>query len=333
MKKITLYTCIVLMLAFLAAGCSSQPPSGGSSLSEPKPPGGQQEDPPEDPLYISLYYLEPDGRFLFPLSFSYNHQATPKDLVRALSSGPLRKEWGKSPIPPGLAIKEITLTGDKALVNLQPGSPPVVIDPRDEEILVKSLVFSLTSLPDLTRVEFLQEGEVPGEPFELLASKNFYAAQDLILNPLDGAEETTKSVRLWFSNHDILYMVPVSLPLEEVPQDIHELALLLIQALIEGPGEGLDLISPFPEGTEVLSLKVAGRVLEVDFNRAFKTNFSGGSSLEWAVINSLVLTLTEMEGVEEVQILVEGRKEEAALGHMDTAEPIIRGVVNWVLSD
>ncbi len=92
-------------------------------------------------------------------------------------------------------------------------------------------------------------------------------------------------------------------------------------------------MSPFPPEAGVLGLKLQDGTLQVNFNREFKDNFTGGSAQEWALITSLVLTLTELPDIDKVQILVEGRQEEAALGHMDTAEPLIRGVVNWVLAD
>ncbi len=199
--------------------------------------------------------------------------------------------------------------------------------------MVKGLVYTLTSLESISRVEFLQEGESPKEPFQLLVQQNLFTRECLALNPLKTGSGDDETVLLWFSNQDVLYMVPVSHKIEEKPENSHDLALLLVNALIEGPGDSHGLLGSFPEGTEVLSLKIEGQTIEVDFNRLFVTNFKGGSAQEWAILNSLVLTLTELEGIEAVQVLVEGRKEDVALGHMETAHPLIRGVVNWVLTD
>ncbi len=338
MRKIICILCIIIMLA-LVMGCQPELIPETDSLvgpmAEPEDEVGAEEGEllgQEEISYVSLYFLSPTGDYLFPLSFSYDSQATTEDMVRILQDGPIRREWGESPVPANLAIESIHMVGQRAQVHVNPGRLEEFL-PGEEEMLVKALVYSLTSLKDVSRVEFLQEGKKPEAPFQLLAEENLYASVDLVLNPLEEMDADSSSARLWFTNQDVLYMVPVSLPLETVPEDPHELSLLLIDALLAGPGYSLGLLSPFPEDTRVLSLRVQDETIYVDFNRALKANFTGGSSQEWALLNSLVLTLTEIPGINQVQILVEGRKEEAVLGHMDTTEPLIRGVVNWVLTD
>ncbi len=340
MNKTTFILCLLLLVAILTAGCGLESSPEVDSLMEHQIGNDEDEEAvlqgagedKEEEQFISLYFLNPSGAYLFPLSLSFPQDATTKDLEQHLSSGPMRKEWGKSFIPSGLTIKGIDVVGQRALVNIKTGST-FEFQQYEEELMVKGLVYTLTSLDSVSRVEFLLEGEEPVEPFVLLAQQNLFTRDGLELNPLEPVDSDDQVSLLWFSNQDALYMVPVSLPLEEVPEHTPDLALLLINALIEGPGDSFNLLGSFPEGTEVLSLKIVNQTIEVDFNRSFMANFHGGTAQEWAILNSLVLTLTEIDGIEKVQVLVEGRKEEAALGHMATAQPLIRGVVNWVLVD
>ena len=334
MKKAIYFLCGLLLLAQVM-GCDAQ------LMVEPDPSviegngedvnvlgeGGQRE--PEQ--FVALYFLDPLETYLFPLSYPVTAGTSVQELIKHLNTGPIRKEWGKSPVPRGITIQDIDLVGERALVNLKVADSFKGFEPGQEEFLATSIVYTLTSYPGISRIEFLQDNNEPTKPFELLARQNLLTQEDLAINSLEDKEGESPSVQLWFSNKDVLYMVPVSHYPNRIPDGVADLALLLVNALIEGPGSDLPLLKSFPAGTEVLSVKAVDQTIEIDFNRLFVENFPGGSAQEWAILNSLVLTLTEIPEIQYVQILVEGRKEAAALGHMYTAEPLIRGVVNWVL--
>lgn len=334
MKKAIYILCIILLL-IQVMGCDAQllvdqvTPNGEGN--EDADIQAENEHRGQDQFTV-LYFLDPLGAYLFPLSFAVPEGTSVQELAKHLSAGPIRKEWGQSPLPGGISIADIDVTGELVRINLKASSSFPGFEADQEELLVRSLVYTLTSFAGIEAIEFLQGSDKPGMPFELLARQNFFTRADLDLNPLE-KREGGSAVRLWFSSKDVLYMVPVSHYPDKIPQGIPDLALLLVNALIEGPGDYLPLLKPFPDGAEVLSVRVVDQTLEIDFNRLFVENFSGGSAQEWAILNSLVLTLTEIPGIQEVQILVEGRKEAAALGHIDTTEPLVRGVVNWVLAD
>ena len=76
----------------------------------------------------------------------------------------------------------------------------------------------------------------------------------------------------------------------------------LMNALLSGPA-GSDLQSPFPEGTRLLGVEIRGSHAKVDLSSAYR-NLSG-IDLTLAD-NSVVLTLTQLEGVETVMITVDG---------------------------
>jgi hypothetical protein len=81
--------------------------------------------------------------------------------------------------------------------------------------------------------------------------------------------------------------------------------------------------SPLPPGTQVRSVDMIGDgVATVDFNKAFQSNFPGGDQEEALAINAVLATLAQFEGVEQVQILVEGRKIDSLGGTQSLAEPL-----------
>ncbi len=82
-----------------------------------------------------------------------------------------------------------------------------------------------------------------------------------------------------------------------------------LEALLSGPsGDDLNagLLSLIPEGTELLSARVAERVAFLNFNEAFRFNPMGLEGY-MAQMQQIVLTATQFSTVDAVQILINGR--------------------------
>ena len=114
------------------------------------------------------------------------------------------------------------------------------------------------------------------------------------------------------------YLIPVTVPREKGVSSQPEEA---IEALLEWNAPEL-AFSPLPVTTEILSVTQKNDLVVVDFGRQTMSSFSGGTLGEALLLQSLVLTLTSIEGIERVQIFVEGQIEEAAFGHADTSKPL-----------
>jgi len=82
--------------------------------------------------------------------------------------------------------------------------------------------------------------------------------------------------------------------------------------------------STIPDGTKVRSIHFANGIARVDFSREIVKNFRGGSAGELLLVGSIVNTLTEIQGVEKVRIMVNGKQIESIGGHVDLSEPIGR---------
>jgi spore germination protein GerM len=100
-----------------------------------------------------------------------------------------------------------------------------------------------------------------------------------------------------------------------------ERARSIVDALIEGP-EG-ELLPTLPPETKLLSLYVTqDGVAYADFDRAISENHSGGTLSElftvFSVVNTLALNIQEIEAV---KILIEGREAKTLAGHIDIRFP------------
>jgi spore germination protein GerM len=84
---------------------------------------------------------------------------------------------------------------------------------------------------------------------------------------------------------------------------------------------GKDSANPIPEGTKLLSLKVADGLATVDFSKEFRDKFSGGSEAEGMTVDAILRTLGQFPEVKQVQLLVEGKPLDT-LGHLDLSKPL-----------
>lgn len=91
-----------------------------------------------------------------------------------------------------------------------------------------------------------------------------------------------------------------------------------VQAAISDPAD-----SAIPEGTRLLSVKVADRTAVLDFSPEIIKNHPGGSSGEMQTIYSIVDTVAlNFPDVKDVQILVDGEKKKTLKGHIDISLPL-----------
>lgn len=94
----------------------------------------------------------------------------------------------------------------------------------------------------------------------------------------------------------------------------------LIDALLQGPEDDM-LDRVIPEETELLEVKMENGQAYVDFSAEI-AEASYGSEVEAVLVNSLVQTLTQLEEVDTVQILVEGEIVDSLGGHISISKPL-----------
>lgn len=76
------------------------------------------------------------------------------------------------------------------------------------------------------------------------------------------------------------------------------------------------------DGLNILTVDLVEKTAYVNVS---SENLSGGSLTEILVLEQLIYSLTELDGVESVQILVDGSKQESLMGHIVIEDPLTRG--------
>lgn len=131
--------------------------------------------------------------------------------------------------------------------------------------------------------------------------------------------EKTMQLVVYQATKDAMYLVP---EIHKVPVNSHP-ARTAMELLLAGP-KNPELVGVIPEGTQLNNLSVKEHTAYVDFNDKLIKKNAGGSTNEMLLVGAIVNTLTEFHDIQQVQILVNGKKVETISGHMDTSEPLSR---------
>ena len=84
----------------------------------------------------------------------------------------------------------------------------------------------------------------------------------------------------------------------------------LIGLLLEGP-KNEKLQTVIPEGTRVIKTELKGDMVYLDLSKEFIDNHKGGQEAENMTVYAIVNTLTQLNEVNKVKILINGREDQA----------------------
>lgn len=98
---------------------------------------------------------------------------------------------------------------------------------------------------------------------------------------------------------------------------------VIIDRLSKG-SEKANIIDVIPNGSRLNNVYVEEKTAFVDFSKEFVDNHPGGSLGEYNTIYSIVNSITELDGIENVVFLIDGEKQETYKGHCQFDIPIYR---------
>lgn len=175
-------------------------------------------------------------------------------------------------------------------------------DAAAESNMVTAIVQTLTEFETVEKVEFL----VDGQKLEKLThgtdiSKTFDRGDINLESSVATGSSSLEPVQLYFPCESANIVVPVTRMVYSKP-DVNTAVL----ELAKGPSTQSPLERALPAGCGLIDVKVEDGVAKVNFTREFADlleNTDGGR----LALKALVLTCTQFEGIEEVEIFVEGQ--------------------------
>ncbi len=182
-------------------------------------------------------------------------------------------------------------------------------DPAKDENVTQALTYpvKLVKLADNT-VEY-NKAIFLGLENEKLAEKEF----------IEIAKVPETLVELYFGTEDGYFRKEKRIMATEITP---ENAFILIEELIKGPEDSDTNLRVLPEGTTVLNYSYDQETKTATIDLGGTIREAKGSMGEIFAVYSIVNTLADIEGIEKVQILIEGEVIESLSGHIYLGEPL-----------
>ena len=203
--------------------------------------------------------------------------------------------------PNDVEITGVRIEGDKAVISYN--EKYLSMDSITEIFYRTAVIKTITQINEIERVDFEIDGNIielaSGIKLNDMESSQFIDDNDSVIAGTDWT-----LVTLYFTNEsgDKLIRTQTNVAYNS---DV-SLESIVVNKLIAGPVE-TGLYPVIPENTEALGVTVTNRTCYVNFNDAFITGLvnAGGDIPIHAIVNSLC----ELEGIESVRIMVNGRSD------------------------
>jgi spore germination protein GerM len=155
------------------------------------------------------------------------------------------------------------------------------------------------------------------------SAKLFASSQTINPDFTGAAQERNKRVHLYFAHREGRYLSSEQrLVSGELWYNPLQMGRFIIEALIKGPKADADLMPVIAKGTILRAFFLESNgTATVDLTLPSREQQTGGAMAElltiYAVVNSLTLNI---EGVERVKLLVDGREAVTLAGHVEIGD-------------
>ena len=237
-------------------------------------------------------------------------------------------EWVKGPsdlakfeksISDTVKVLGVTLEQDKLTVNFNQDFNTFG-GVMHEAATLASLVNTMVQFPEVSSVRIMIEGSdmiaPSGNPYGFLSEIKF--------DPNNIKQAESREVTLYFGDDQAMYVVAEKRNIN-VEQDVSKdiLIKVLIEEMIKGP-VSTDLYPTIPKEARVNSVVVLGERATIDFSEEMFTKHSRGAAGEDMTLTSIANTLTEIEGIKEIVLLLNGKPLNIEHAIIDNNNPFIR---------
>lgn len=192
--------------------------------------------------------------------------------------------------------------------------------------ILAAAIISLTIFIFGCSIQSPEENKPPNKNVEQPEEKNNESESkpsDEVTQPKKPSAENLKSmkIKIYYPDGEGMNLVGVTREIK-FSKDADKYAAA-VKLLMESPKEK-DLTKIFPAHAKLRSVTLDGNTAIVDFSGDITKGFSGGSTGEELLINSVVDTLTEFPEINQVKFLIDGKEVETLAGHMDLSLPLTR---------
>ena len=298
---------LVLFLLF-SAGCSLLPQAPANQL----PLSEQEEDRPQEPqganFRETLFFLpDADWQFLIPVRVYIPWEegiakATLRYCVEGQMPAALSGQGVDPLLPAGTEILGLSIRDGRARVDFS--REFLNYPPEKERLLLNGITYTLTEFPTIKEVEILVEGaavQFPGgtltEPLRRELGLNLEVDEAVT----DFAETGRITLFFLYATGENVYFLPVT----RVVAETDDMLQKTVEELLSGPARGKKLFTAVPGGLALQNIQQEGAKVTLHLSGDFFPE--GGQVAADRFWQQVALTLTEIEGIEEVSVLINGQ--------------------------
>lgn len=280
----------------------------------------QGADDEEKQETVQIYYINREETVIRPVEYmpaEEEREALVAELITIMREEPDDEEL-KSTIFPGIDIYKCTLLGEKLIIDFSQTYKDM--SPTTEVLVRAAIVRTMCQIDGVKTIEFQVEGETLIDHADIVVGD--MRAEQFIDN--EGTEINTYEVatlKLYFANEDGTALVPVTRKVEYNTNIALE--KLVMEQLIGGPGT-LDAKPTMNPATKIINVTVNDKVCYVNLSQEFLTQVYTVNSE--VTIYSIVNSLVELDNVNKVQILVDGKSEISYRESMSLSNPFSRNL-------
>ena len=243
-------------------------------------------------------------------------QALYRELLQQLIDGPKDTENHKRAINENTKILSV-LTDDHNTTTVNFSKEFESANSSQTLLAAYTVAKTLTQLSDTQQVVVQVEGKEirnnSGEPEGPIAN------EDIVVGTGAG-EERELSVVLYFYNQDASYLEKETRRVRASSNETLE--IYVVEGLIAGPKDS-KLSATLNKDSKLVSIQTKDGICFVNFTGDFVSQNTGSSAQETGAIYSIVNSLTELDEVNRVQFLIDGKKTDS-FGSFAFNEPFER---------
>lgn len=261
----------------------------------------------EDGMRKTVFYFQNKEGFLVPVMkrIPWEEGIARTTLNNMIDTAELRESLSNTGliplIPSGTAINGISINPDTGICKVDFSEEVLNKESlRDEENLIKGVVYTLTEFPAIREVQILVAGKALPN-FKNGAKLDKTLTRDNI-NLLGSTEEGRSTVVVYYKGNldsEFEYFVPVTIPTLAPQANVYT----ALDLLFEGPPAGTELSTDIPSGVDFQGVEIKDGTAYVDIKM-------GGNEMKEASLDSIIknigLTLSEFKEIQSVELLVDG---------------------------
>lgn len=301
--------CLIILMGLVLgiAGCSLF--KKGEEEATPAP--AEETEQVQANMRKTVFYFVNENNLLVPVTkdIPWVEGIGRAALERLVDSTEIRAELAekglKPSLPEGTEILGMTIKDGLAKVDFS----NEFLNSEDriaEQNAIDSVVYTLTEFPAVEKVKILVDGKPLKKcPKGTVLNDVLYREKINIEADGSAAAKDMVPITLYFKsgseNGNFTYFVPVT----RMVKKSDDMIKTAVEELVKGPAANMGLVSVLPQDTKVLEVNQEGSEVVVNFSKEIE-GYGGGVDVEQALVNSVVLTVSQFPGIEKVSLQVEG---------------------------